>query len=168
VQVEYLGDGQFILYAAANVQPSNDDFLQVIKSVSYYNFHEEVLPGVRTIRFDSVDLNGDLSTTTSAIDVSSDMCQSQQAFDLVLVLDSSSSLGLAAWGDVKAFAINIVSLLTISEHDVRSVLVTILDKNYCQRFDLSLLTINGSSASQSRPCHLLVDGNRALWPEPIL
>ena len=115
--------GHFFLYPSANalVSPTSADFLQVLKTVTFYNFQAELVAGNRTIIFETVDGDGVSSITTTTLQVLDDICESSQTLDVVFVLDSSSSLGLTHWNAVKNFTAGIVQLLPLSTSSIQFV-----------------------------------------------
>jgi hypothetical protein len=121
--VDFDRSGNFFLYADENAfdYPSASDFLQVLKTFTYYNFQENTSVGHRTITIETVDGEGLSSFSVAMLLVTDRICASFDAIDVVFVLDSSSSWGLSNWNVVKAFTSRVTALLPTSESGIRFV-----------------------------------------------
>ena len=105
--------------------PSVAEFLQVVKTASYYNF--EAIPhagDVRSIIFEVFDTSERLSTSTTILTVKSGelttkCTQTETDADVIFFVDSSSASTFGFWKSVQSFLSRSLLDLTVTSRNIR-------------------------------------------------
>jgi hypothetical protein len=115
VRLDTTSPGRLLFLLDAGATVSAMAWELVLGSISFYNFEDTPSWQVRYVLFEAVTSANTLLTAESTISngLVSSFCAKVAPVDLVLLLDSSSSLGVDGWQNVLQFASSISNALIL-------------------------------------------------------